>query len=60
MKTKAKDVLLTLFVLLLLTVGILMVAGFALLFGEYWEWALGGLIALTFVCIVLYLMYKDK
>lgn len=60
MKAKAKGLILTLFVLLLLTVGILMVAGFASLFGEYWEWALGGLVVLAFVCIVLFLMYKDK
>ena len=60
MKVKVKDLLLTLFVLLLLCVGILMVVGFTSLFGEYWEWALSGLVALTFVCIVLYLMYKDK
>ena len=44
----------------LLCVGILMVAGFASLFGKYWQWALGGLVTLTFVCIALYLVYKDK
>lgn len=59
MRAKAKEILLTLFVLLLLTVVILAVVGFTTLFGEYWEWALGGLVALTFICIVLYLVYKD-